>query len=932
MGSVDFQKWIDELREMPSGASQWEFAPRFIEEMTRIVAEKEIERSRIAEVHGAIRDIKDEFSEELEFLKLHDGLSALTATAMHDKAETVLEKIESLRNSLVIYRAKREMIVNSSDHETLIQNIVKLNQIAESSKTHFYTLRDFFEGSPPLDAPQKTPPTEGETPTTFPEGVEESEIKRSNSEPEGDAAAQEQDSEQDSTEVDAPNDPETQEDEHSGASLSQVQDIQVARPATEDVQDSSDDVVAVDESTASESSTVTLAGKVKKTASDASGESTALPVGEIIEPIPASEERRYGIEDSGVAAKHYLKTSSLHDLEALMWTLVAEDDLSAAYWVACHLSEQNYEDVVTPDLLKAVQGARWLTPDSHRYVSALSEFAQEYGGANGNAAQELLELAASLHSSLIAPHSNMWGLLETPDACPSAGAIVSTIDEFARYGHALRPEYIESMGESVRHQDDIIAASREAIAWLESADARRYSTFQPATNVWMHLTGEGGAISELLAPVKDDDRTQVRSVRESIEDDLDDLLDRTGRSLADGLWMRITGRARNWLINGITEAQSLAERWCELVEYEREVRAGARDDYLIGQATNLRSELQRQSSQFIEALCELITDSNPADIASAAQCALRSMEQVLQSLDINIDVEIPPAAAIVSDLTTINKNAGSHNLSVAVSRRLLWTDSANFKDDGLWEGKSLNEAIHSLAKGVAVTMPLAEAIQRRFDVQDFRFCEAMMEGSLTVEQKENLKNSSKIARQDSLVTLKRHAEVVKERVNQAARDGVIEIDDDYWILYDLEISEITDAVDAEEEILNYVSMSIQLQNISEGVGRLECQRQKDLQDEWNKTFSDLVENQVPAVQAWLEKFEAAQDNHNIRVMEECVIRLNSYSLGEPLPDSDADDVSEAPGQKTVAEFAAFVDSIPDIERHVQNSGGLDSLLSRFGLS
>ena len=66
MGTVDFQEWINELREMPSGASQWEFASQFIEETAHIVAEKEIERNRIAEVVGAIGDVIGEYSEELE--------------------------------------------------------------------------------------------------------------------------------------------------------------------------------------------------------------------------------------------------------------------------------------------------------------------------------------------------------------------------------------------------------------------------------------------------------------------------------------------------------------------------------------------------------------------------------------------------------------------------------------------------------------------------------------------------------------------------------------------------------------------------------------------------------------------------------------------------------------------------------------------------
>ena len=955
MSSVDFEKWVNELREMPSGAPQWEFASQFIEEVAQIAAEKATERNRRARFVGAIGEIISNFSEELEFLKFHDGLSALNTASPQSDVEKVLEVIAAFQTSLVDYRQAKEKIADSGDHELLLRNVTNLQQAAEMSETHYNALREFFDEGPHPDAPQQKPPAEDEPIDDFTESVveeAESEEDYNTQESEDPSASQDQEGEQDAQgEVPANKDLRHSEDtgvesnggERPGSLRPQVLNVQESKsandeqgidstsPDTDNVSEVSvgSDDIAVDENTKSEASIATLKNVTEPTGPVDGPVGTAE---EIPDHAPKLEERRYGIEGSKAAANRYLRTSSLQDLESLMWSLVAEDDLSAAYWVARYLSERNYEDVITPELLRAVQGSRWLAPASNRYVSDLSEFVHEYDRAGVNTAQQLLELAASLHSSLIAPHSNMWGLLKTPDACPSAGSIVSTFDDFARYGHALRPEYIEGMGESARHHDDITAASEAAKFWLESAAARRYSTFQPATNVWLHLTGEGGTISQMLAPVKNDDRTLVRSVAESIEEDSDDLINRIGRSLTDGPWVPITGRARNWLINGISEANGLAERWCELVEYERDVQTGAQDRFLIEHVTNLRSEVQIRSRQFVEALCELMKDSYPTDIASAAQCALRSMEQVLQSLDINIDVGIPSASVVGRDLTRINRNAGSHNLSVAVSRRLLWTGSVDFRDDSEWEGQSLDGAICGLAKGISGTMPLEDAIRRRFDSQDFRFFEVMMEGVLVDEQKESLRKRCKVAQQDSLVTLESRVKDVKETVIQALRDGVIEIDDDDWILYDLVMSDISEAVQSEDEILSYVSMYLQLQDIQDGIERLELQKQDVFQDDWDKLFSALADKAAPAIKAWQEKFKAARDNRNVRVMEECVIRLSSHSLGEPLPDSNSNDVLDAPGRNTLTEFVAFVDGIQDVERYVQDSSGLASLESRLGLS
>ena len=374
---------------------------------------------------------------------------------------------------------------------------------------------------------------------------------------------------------------------------------------------------------------------------------------------PAAVERRYGIEELEIAARRYLDTTSLYDLESLMWSLVAADDLSAAYWISEYLDENEYEAALPAGLLKALQGSRWLTPDSYRYVDEMRSFATMYELAEDSGAQELLELAASLHSSLIAPSSNMLGLLRVPAICPEAGPVVAAINEFARTGNALRPEYVEGMGESVRRQDEIAAASERANTWLEEAPDRRYNKFPRATNVWRYLTTDDGALSELLAAVIRDDRTQVQYVRNligSIEGGEIGLVNHANQLLAEGS-SPIIGTARNWLLNRIAEGKSLAERWCELVDYENEVQIGAQDSYLVQQVTNLRNEIQRHSRHTINSLQEMSTNSNslqemstnsnPVEIASAAQSVLRSMNQLVQSLDLTVDIDIPDAAAAI---------------------------------------------------------------------------------------------------------------------------------------------------------------------------------------------------------------------------------------------------------------------------------------------
>ena len=243
MGTVDFQEWINELREMPSGASQWEFASQFIEEMAHIVAEKEIERNRIAKVVGAIGDVIGEYSEELEFLKLREGLSSLnTANSQCDVGST-LEVIASLRASLVDYKAAMETLDNSRDHEFLIRNVAKLEQAAELSRAHYDVLNDLLEERPRSDDQQSDSAAEDEPSNTFTESVPGEVVKTegdSPCEPEGNTAEQIEDGEQDAQGEDVANDdlrfsvetrPEPNEDENSGTPLSEVLNEQETMPA-----------------------------------------------------------------------------------------------------------------------------------------------------------------------------------------------------------------------------------------------------------------------------------------------------------------------------------------------------------------------------------------------------------------------------------------------------------------------------------------------------------------------------------------------------------------------------------------------------------------------------------------------------------------------------------------------------------------------------
>ena len=109
MSSVDFPQWLDQLRELPPSAPQWEHAKQFIDAATRLINEKETERSQLKELTSAVGDIGDRFLDELTFLGIApDALSWPNVTPPPD-LYMVLEVISQLESSLVEFQKARSV-------------------------------------------------------------------------------------------------------------------------------------------------------------------------------------------------------------------------------------------------------------------------------------------------------------------------------------------------------------------------------------------------------------------------------------------------------------------------------------------------------------------------------------------------------------------------------------------------------------------------------------------------------------------------------------------------------------------------------------------------------------------------------------------------------------------------------------------------------
>lgn len=632
----------------------------------------------------------------------------------------------------------------------------------------------------------------------------------------------------------------------------------------------------------------------------------------------------------------FAERQPVYDVPSILWNFVELDDLAGAYWIARAMIAQGSKPSAPPQVLKALQGGRWLSPDSDNYVADLFDIVGEFEDTDDDDAQTLLRLSAGLLPSLIAPETNLLAWLSSPRCLPAMESIVSPIKAFAATGNRLRPEHITG-DEGLQHlQRLIVEASTDALTWLEEAP-KYHTNFSRAVRVWQYLCGEG-ILYRMLIPVSQDRRDQIATVQDCI-----DVLNREGyaeiineaENLMGGRPPRqgdIVGNARDWLAKRIDEAKDRATTWCHLVSREASTRPGRLDRRLQEQVSTLRSELQVACPPILEALLELGYEGSRQDLAAAAKCATRSLRHLTDYL--NIDVQHEPPEVLpptVHDLRIINLPGSSalnpsgevEQLETAISRWLLWVPSIEIDDAGLLVSKdslvNLDQVTAGLHQGKS---SLEDALQGRMDHRDFRFSGILMSG-LPGETSDN--NRSRYLAELTIEknTLREAIDLTQAAVDQAEKDGVIEFEGSQWnkhqnTLADLDV----------ETVLNFRPVYDALDAIKNELQDERMRRRQELVEEWQALTQGSVEDFdlnggfLKEVGSTFEKASNA-DSLDIRVMEECVSRLRNHQSGEEV--SVPRTTREGAELLPLEEFLKFYEGIGDPRIHARDSNGLNNL-------
>ena len=596
----------------------------------------------------------------------------------------------------------------------------------------------------------------------------------------------------------------------------------------------------------------------------------------------------------------------------LFWILVVEDDLSGAYWLSRSLAANKKNTLASDWLLAAVQGSRWISSNSDRFVVDLLKYTKKFTPTSDDA-NLLMGLAAALKPTLIAPFSGLISWLKTSDKYPVFNTLVKIVNDYAKLGMALRTEDILGIAGVDQLEASIIDSVESVQRWIVDASKKR-TKLKRASEIWKHLLSEKGSLFSFLKPVINDNRAKVKQVKLHLQDwqqydYVSEQIRRTNLEVSKHKTSPIVGSPKQHLIRNIDEAKELAIHWCNLVEHEKEIEK--RGDWFFEQVTQLRGNIQNILPDILNTLNELTNPIQPAHIVASAKCLGRSVDQMLEALDLR-DNSSQVESVATNPWNWISFN--SSNLMNSLCRRLLYLPEINLSDDYQPHENDLSNICKTLRDSIAQERSLPIAIKMWIEKQDYRFVEMMIsvldeEDSAELTQLfQNDLNGSKSALNDNVVD-------TESLIEQALMDGIIA--EEKRVEYVADVERFKDS-----DNLNFHEKMEQLSTVREEMSNNRQSRLDELHKEWKKIQpllkdSNINKEQKKKVSEFILDKLKTKDT---RIVEECLARLNEViDTGVSFEDSlfkidiDVDILDE------------FLKSVPKIERWLTNSKNLQKV-------
>ena len=288
-----------------------------------------------------------------------------------------------------------------------------------------------------------------------------------------------------------------------------------------------------------------------------------------------TSEEQHASGSSLSSAADVARTLLANDTEErwylLIWSLLAEGDWTAAYWLSRARFESGAAVPVAPPILAVLQGSRWLASEADPATAEIARIVSQTELRDCNA-DRLTAMAAALWPSLIAPNTGLIGWIPRKDDLTRGLAdIAEAVHAFASYGHPISADDISRIEGEVTLEQRTEEIEHRARALLEGVELRKLK-IRRATNVLRYMASGKGDIRCVLDPIVAGLRHDVGHVEEHIKmlGSRQELVSRITQIERYDLKHNrvappITGEALEQLVRIVGDVVDIARSWCSRV-------------------------------------------------------------------------------------------------------------------------------------------------------------------------------------------------------------------------------------------------------------------------------------------------------------------------------------------------------------------------------
>ncbi len=561
---------------------------------------------------------------------------------------------------------------------------------------------------------------------------------------------------------------------------------------------------------------------------------------------------------------------SASNWEQLVYALICDNDIVAAYWIAYALEQANMFLPTPSWLLAAMEGSQWLSSESDSIVIDLLEISQNIPASDQITV--MLSLSAALRPAVIAPYSGLIGWLQNECNIPPVQKLVEAIKNFASIGVPVDVEIMDKLYGEEKSKNSIKEIVQAAKEWMDDAPHRR-AKIKRASDVWRYLTSSTSEIMRMMALVASDERESSNTVEELCikwreQDFIFSQIDEIDSTVFKVKSRPIVGAPRSQIFREIQEACRLAWQWARMAQAESEKQDNA--TWINDRLSELRSRIISLAPACLVEIQELRTPTQPLKSQAAGRALTRSIIGLLNTMRIPIPnmIETEPKSDFL-----LQKSSG---LKPSLNSRLLYMPDLDLDNDGAPKTKDLALA-NAICSSVAADMNIQEIRENWIKKKDFRFLE-----NLSIMETDNVLPDYQEAVMQAQADLAEQKGLTQNAVEQGLIDGIIS---------DEKRSELTHRIEAifPEQSLNQQQYFMEIEAIRNELAEARNARLDELKKDWERlqpqlaAYTSITEDGKLAISNLIQNSFLRSD---CRLVDEYLARLSVGVENKTLQDED----------------------------------------------